>query len=88
MTDKPAVPEISNVAALNRPEADTEPLPTHSDQCSQVLLESFLGNPRFSVPANDETATLKAAPVHQDCRDAKLLSMWIEVLIEEELNSK
>ena len=88
MTDKPAATKHSNVAFLDDHRPDAEYIPVSADQAGNCLLESFLANPRFSVPANDETATVKAAPVRQDCRDAKLLSMWIEILIEEEVNRR
>ena len=88
MTDKPAATEQSNVAYLDDHRLEADFIPVSADQAGNCLLESFLANPRFSAPANDETTALKAAPVRQDCRDAKLLSMWIEILIEEEVNSR
>lgn len=88
MTDNPAASQFDKVAALPGSEPDTVHEPGPSDECSQVLLESFLGNPRFTAPANDEATDFDVAPVRQDCRNAKLLSMWIEILIEEELKAK
>ena len=52
------------------------------------LLETIMVNPRFSKPANDEDQLSDKedyAPVSEECRQAKLLNMWIEILIEDEI---
>lgn len=51
------------------------------------VLESMMANPRLSTPANDEAEVpglVKLAPQRKDCRQAKLLCMWAEILVESE----
>lgn len=54
---------------------------------NEVVLQIMSANPRFSAPANDEPeldSQDKPAPTRADCRQAKLLCMWIEILAEGE----
>lgn len=54
---------------------------------SDVFQECLNGNPRFSAPANDDTRFIpssKLAPRRADCREAMLLCLWAEILLEEQ----
>ena len=54
---------------------------------SQTLTEVMTANPRFSAPANDEPEMENAeplAPTRADCRQARLLCMWIDILADSE----
>jgi len=58
------------------------------DASAQSALEAIMANPRFTAPANDEPqlhTAAKPAPARADCREAKLLCMWVEILAESEI---
>ncbi len=51
----------------------------------QRVLDHVLSNPKFSTPANDEPDLPRLAPRSRDCRKARLLSMWIDIIAEDDL---
>ena len=51
-----------------------------------AALESLFSNPRFSMPANDETVFTqpdRPAPVSQAARPARLIRIWFEEMAGE-----
>lgn len=58
------------------------------DRDPVVALECLFGNPRFTMPANDEVARSVAyerpAPSNRDARQARLVRMWFEEVAEAE----
>ncbi len=73
--------EHPDYASVQRQISGTIPTDEH-------VLDCLLGNPRFSKPANDAPDLSQVAPRRQDCREAKLLSMWIDILAEAERAGK
>lgn len=52
------------------------------------VFDSMMANPRLSTAANDEPQSsnlVRLAPERADCRQARLLCMWVEILAENEI---
>lgn len=76
-----------NVINLHDEDDFATTLSGSSNKLKQSVLEVMTANPRFSTPANDESeldSPEELAPTRADCRQAKLLCMWIEILAEGE----
>ena len=76
-----------NVINLNDKDDYAAHLSGSSYELTNTVLDVMTANPRFSAPANDEAelaSPQELAPIRADCRQAKLLCMWIDILAEAE----
>ena len=81
MDNKQGAWAVQNVINLN----DGGDFASQLNELQQSVLEVMTTNPRFSAPANDEPEWDSAdqlAPTRADCRQTKLLCMWVEILAE------
>lgn len=87
MDKKQGARAAQNVINLNEEDDFAPHLSGSSNKLQQSVLEVMTTNPRFSTPANDEpelNSLEQLAPTRADCRQAKLLCMWIDILVEGE----
>lgn len=87
MNNKQGARAAHNVINLNEADDFAAHLSGISNGSQQSVLEVITTNPRFSAPANDEPNLdnpEQLAPTRADCRQARLLCMWVDILAEGE----
>ena len=88
MSKYPDPPDFSNVISLFDDSEFAHYLPAGDGASAIDVLENMMSNARFSTPANDDpqlSNLVKLAPRREDCRQARLLCMWAEILAEDEI---
>lgn len=86
MNNNTSTPVLSKIITFaHAPGAPEHQHSSSAGSASQRIAETLLSNPRFSTPANDQPGLPKLAPRDRNCRQAKLLSLWMEILVEDEL---
>lgn len=88
MSKHQGTPTSGNVIYLFDDSEIAEFQPAAESVSAANVLQSIISNPRFSAPANDEpklSNLVKLAPRRRDCRQARLLCLWAEILADDEI---